>query len=218
MERFRCSLLMALCFGLSSCTSLPPTSSTVLCTPEELYRCYSEVLEQVLPMDLFNYSDIVFRRYDTYARSRNPTEFVASLRLYYPDGRRVIEASYRRLLDENLYSQLSTGDSTETAEDEIAATINWSDGRSTAGECPAIADVWEKARILKLNDLSAIPPFDPESGEEDEIVVRLHARVYEVAFTVDDQTITVVQRGGPNALSDWVEESISVIESCNAEN
>lgn len=169
-------------------------------------------------MDLYRHSDIVFRRYDTYARPHNPTEFVASLNLVYRNGQRVIEASYRRLLDDNLYMQMTSGVSAEAAEDDVAAAVNWSDGALTHGACPAVVDAWEQARNLKLNDLSDIPQFDTSGlGEEEEIVVRLHARIYEVAFEIDDQIITVVQEGGPTALSDWVEETITALESCNAE-
>ena len=170
-------------------------------------------------MDLYRYSDIVFRQYDTYARPDNPTEYVASLSLVYRNDQRVIEASYRRLSDENLYMQLASGVSTETTEDEEEATVNWSEGLLTHGECPAVVDLWERARDLTLNDLSDIPQFQASnSSEEEEIVIRLHARIYEVAFAVDNQTITVVQEGGPTALSDWVEESITALETCDANN
>ena len=218
MERIRCSLLVALCFALSSCASAPATNSRFVCEPEELYGCYSEVLEQVLPMELYRFSDIVFRRYVTYARPQNPTEFVASLSLVYRNEQRVIEASYRRLLDENLYMQLASGAPAEVGDDKVATTVNWSEGVLTSGDCPAIVDAWEKARNLKLNDLSDIPQFDVSGlRDEEEIAIRLHARIYEVAFAVGDQTITVVQEGGSTALSDWVEETITALESCNAE-
>ena len=211
MKRLYCGTLLVFCCGLAPHTSEAQKSSAVSCDPDELYRCYSDTLEQVLPMDLYEFSDIVFRRYDTYARSHSPTEFVAALNLVFRDGRRVIEASHRRLLDENLYMQLSGNDSAQ------ATVVRWSDGETSVDECPAIAEVWEKARQLELNRPSEIPPYDVSGSDEDEsMVIRLHPRIYEVSFTVDDQAITVVQKGGPTALSDWVDESISVLESCSA--
>ena len=217
MERIRCLFLLALSFGLSSCVSAPQENSTYVCDPEELYSCYSEVLEQVLPIDLYVFSDIAFRRYDTYARSQNPTEFVASLSLVHRNGERVIEASYRRLLNDNLYMQLAAGAPPETAEGGHAAVVKWSDSELTSEECPAIVDVWEKARNLALNDFSEIRQFDTSSSsEEGEIIMVIHPRIYEAALTVDDQTITVVQRGGSAALSNWVNDSITALESCSA--
>ena len=77
---------------LSSCTLTPAEQSKLEGGPEDLYEIYGQVLEQIVPLDL-NYGAITFRRYDTYFRSRNPPEFVASIFVRYTNNGRQLRAS-----------------------------------------------------------------------------------------------------------------------------
>lgn len=157
---------------------------------------------------------ISFRRWDSYARSYNPAEVVASLRVVTAGGELTLQAASRRLVGGTLYAQLGFfGD--EPVENRYRHTVNWKHVELDLDSCPSLADLWQEARGFDGLSFAALPdvPRSLQEGEED-VVAILHARIYEIVFEVVGQTSTLSIEGLDSPISLWVDRAIEVLASC----
>jgi hypothetical protein len=211
--KFLMLVLTALC--CVSCASSRIETDHLLADDANFYDYYEVMLERVLPMDLYS-GDVTLRRYDTYARTENPLEFVASLSVRTEGSEQVIRARLRRFDGENLYMQLAKiVDDSSTALD-LESGLRWVEYETDSLQCPELGDLWSELKGFQFATPSDLPdPVAPVSeGGYEEVVMIVHARMFELKFEVEDQMVKISGQSGPAFLADWVSNSFSILESC----
>lgn len=184
----------------------------------DTYCIYSELIDVVLPdpLSVNHPRGVAFRYQNTY--NTTPTlEFSGFLQRSWKPEKPHVSGSFIQMAKEKLHNQIhriaaKLGGQYPGAE-KVIKHLKLAEDKTNSSSCAQLEQLWNELSRMNIQSSWDLSPTDSKS--KDEILVRLHAPVWELAYFGTDATVSIRTDDREHPVSLWIEDTIAVLRDCS---